>query len=65
MSRYIGLIVLLISLYASGAVARNLKCAQPECPAIDHESSGETILLPHPEDCNKFIICDNGDKRVE
>lgn len=65
MSRYIGYLVFLISLYASGALARSLQCALPECPAVNHGTIAETILLPFPGDCNKFITCDNGVQRVE
>lgn len=61
MSRYIGYIVLLVSICASGAVARSLKCAQPECPA----GSTEHLLFPYPADCGKFIICDGGVKVVQ
>lgn len=65
MSRYIGYIVLLISICASGAFARSLKCYQPVCPGVDHGSNTQTVLLPYPYDCGKFIICDNGVQRVE
>lgn len=64
MCRYIGYLALIISLHASGAV-NSLKCDQPECPAIVHGSIPETILLPFPEDCNKFITCNNGVQIVE
>lgn len=61
MSFNIGYIVLLISICASGAFARSLKCAQPVCPA----TVTTTVLLPYPYDCGKFIICDNGVARIE
>lgn len=61
MSKLVGIIVLFVALYGSGVFAKNLKCAEPQCPQIpDGVIEEHLTLLPVLNNCRMFVMCERG-----
>lgn len=58
MNHLIGYFVLVLSI--CGSVFTN-SCVEQDCPS---EVEGSSNLLPIPNDCTKFIMCDHGTKYI-
>lgn len=55
----IGYFVLVLSICGS---VLTQSCVEQDCPSVVEES--QSNLLPIPNDCTKFIMCDHGTKHI-